>query len=101
MERRAAEQLVGALREMLTELAAATDDGDVGWLRPLAVLTAEIEYSALRRPTVDSNNLADECRELSELLAGFVRSARSSAWTISSMSRRPRDRIGFAPMMAR
>jgi hypothetical protein len=69
-ERRAAEALVGALEQMLAELARSTGDGDVAWIRPLAVLGAEIEYSAVRSPEVDSINLADECRQLSELLAG-------------------------------
>jgi hypothetical protein len=69
-ERRAAEALVGALEQMLAELAGATGDGDVAWIRPLAVLSAEIEYSAVRSPEFDSINLADECRELRDLLAG-------------------------------
>jgi hypothetical protein len=69
-EQRTAAVLVGALEEMLSRLAAgAKSDREVGWLRPLAVLGAEIEYTALRRPTVDSTGLADECRELSALLA--------------------------------
>jgi hypothetical protein len=68
-ERRAAAALVAALEDMLVQLQDATPDGDLGWLRPLAVLTAEIEYSALRRTTVDVANLAEECREVSDLLA--------------------------------
>jgi hypothetical protein len=70
VERRAAEALVRALEQMLAELAGATGDGDVAWIRPLAVLSAEIEYSAVRSPEVDSITLADECRELSDLLDG-------------------------------
>lgn len=69
-DRRAAEVLVGTLEKMLAELACSTDDGDVAWIRPLAVLSAEIEYSGVRSPEVDSVNLADECRQLSDLLAG-------------------------------
>jgi hypothetical protein len=69
-ERRAAEALVGALEQMLAELACSMGDSDVAWIRPLSVLSAEIEYSAVRRQGVDSINLADECRELSDLLAG-------------------------------
>jgi hypothetical protein len=69
-ERRAAEVLVGTLEEMLTELAATTGDGDVAWLRPLAVLSAEIEYSGVRSPQADAINLALGCRELSHLLVG-------------------------------
>jgi hypothetical protein len=68
VERGPAGLLVGTLEEMLAELAGAASNGDVGWLRPLAVLSVEIEYSALRCATVDSTNLADECRELSALL---------------------------------
>ena len=71
IERRAAEELVGALEQMLAELAGATGgDGDLAWTRPLAILSAEIEYSAVRTPEVDSINLADECRELRDLLTG-------------------------------
>ena len=69
VERHAAQALIGALEQMLAELAASTGDGDVAWVRPLAVLSAEIEYSAVRSREVDSINLADECRELSHLLA--------------------------------
>jgi hypothetical protein len=72
LERRAAEALVGTLEEMLAQLAAATGDGDVAWLRPLAVLSAEIEYSALRNPEADAVNLAQACRELSHLLASSI-----------------------------
>ena len=69
-ERCAAEALVGALEQMLTELAGSTGDSDLAWIRPLALLSAEIEYSAVRSREVDSVNLADECRELRDLLAG-------------------------------
>jgi len=67
--RRATEELVGALEQMLAELAGVTTGGDVGWVRPLAVLSAEIEYGALRRPQVDSIGLAVVCCELIDLLA--------------------------------
>jgi hypothetical protein len=73
VKRGAAEALVGALEQMLSELAGATDDGDVGWLRPLAVLSAEIEYSTVRSPRLDLINLADACRELSDLLTSAPR----------------------------
>jgi hypothetical protein len=69
VERGAAQALVGALEQMLAELAGLAGDGDLAWTRPLAVLSAEIEYSAVRSPEVDRVNLADECRELSDLLA--------------------------------
>jgi hypothetical protein len=69
-ERSRAAALVAALEEMLVALKDATVDGDVGWVRPLAVLSAEIEYSALRRSTVDATSLSEECREVRALLAG-------------------------------
>jgi hypothetical protein len=68
-ERRAAAALVAALEDILAQLQDATPDGDHGWLKPLAVVTAEIEYSALRGTTIDGANLAEECREVSDLLA--------------------------------
>jgi hypothetical protein len=68
IERSAAEALVGTLEEMLAELAG-TADGDTSWLRPLAVLSAEIEYSALRSPRVDASGVRDQCCELYHLLA--------------------------------
>jgi hypothetical protein len=43
-------------------------DGDNGWLRPLAILSAEIEYSALRSHRVDPSNVIDACCELHHLL---------------------------------
>ena|ERR1700722_1508931 len=70
VERRAADALVGALEEMLTELAAVTAGDDVGWVRPLAVLSAEIEYAAVRASPVDVKGLAAACCELVDLLAG-------------------------------
>jgi hypothetical protein len=70
VEKRAAEALVGALEQMLAELGGVTVGGDVGWVRPLAVLSAEIEYIALRSSRVDSIGLVHVCRELVDLLAG-------------------------------
>ena len=70
LEQRADEALVGTLEQMLAELAGLTVDGDLGWVRPLAVLSAEIEYSALRSSRVDSIGLAHACRELLDLLVG-------------------------------
>lgn len=70
VERRAAQVLVAVIEEMLAELAGFTGDGDVGWLRTLSVLSAEVEYSAVRCKSVDSINLVDECGELCGLLAG-------------------------------
>lgn len=67
VEQCAAENLIGALEQILAALAPASD-GNIGWLRPLAVLRAEIEYSTFRCASVDPVNLADECRELTELL---------------------------------
>ena len=68
-ERQAATVLVAALDEMLDALANATTDRNTDWLRPLAVLSAEIEYTALRGANVDPVNLADECRDVRNLLA--------------------------------
>ena len=67
IDRSAAEVLVGALEAMLAELTAAAD-GDNGWLRPLAILSAEIEYSALRSHRVDPSSVIDACCELHHLL---------------------------------
>ena len=67
--RRAAAALVADLECLLAALAQTTGETDVGWLRPLALLSAEIEYGALRRADVDAASLAEACRELSELLA--------------------------------
>jgi hypothetical protein len=68
VERRRAEAVVQVLEELLLALAGATVGADLGWLRPLAILAAEIEYSALRSRTLDSLNLANECQEVSDLL---------------------------------
>jgi hypothetical protein len=67
--------LVAHLEGMLAALAETAADRDVDWLRPLALLSAEIEYSALRRTDIDAAGLADECRELSDLLACSPRAA--------------------------
>jgi len=92
-ERSAARALVGALEAVLAELAAATVDGDVDWLRPLALLSAEIEYSALRGRTLDAANLANECREVTELLTsstvvdgGFASRYRTACRTSSAIA---------------
>jgi hypothetical protein len=53
---------------LLAALAQTEAETDVGWLRPLALLSAEIEYGALRRTDIDAASLADACRELSDLL---------------------------------
>ncbi len=78
-EQCAAEALVGALEQMLAELATTTARGDVGWVRPLAVLSAEIEYGALRSPRVDSVGLAQVCCELVDLLVGSPRAGTDFA----------------------
>jgi hypothetical protein len=67
--RRAAAALVADLEGLLAALAQTSAEMDVGWLRPLALLSAEIEYSALRRTDVDAATLGAACRELGELLA--------------------------------
>jgi hypothetical protein len=60
---------VAVLEEIAATLAKTTDDPDVEWLRPLAVLTVEIEYSSLRRPTIDTAMLVAKCGEVRDLLA--------------------------------
>jgi hypothetical protein len=65
-----AETLIGTLAELLRELAGAADNCGLGWLRPLAVLTAEIEFSSLRKSKIASAAITDECRELAGLLSG-------------------------------
>jgi hypothetical protein len=47
-----AEALIGTLAEVLRELAGAADNCELGWLRPLAVLTAPSEFSSLRKSRV-------------------------------------------------
>jgi hypothetical protein len=73
--RSAAAVLVAHLEGMLAALAETAADRDVDWLRPLALLSAEIEYSALRRTDIDAAGLAEECRELRDLLACSPRAA--------------------------
>ena len=68
-KRSTAAALVADLEGLLAALAQTEAEADVGWLRPLALLSAEIEYSALRRTDIDAGSLAEECRELSDLLA--------------------------------
>jgi len=67
--RRAAAAVVADLEVLLAALAQTEAETDGGWLRPLALLSAEIEYSALRRTDIDAESLAEACRELSDLLA--------------------------------
>jgi hypothetical protein len=64
------ETLLETLADLLRELGAAAENGEVGWLRPLAVLTAEIEFSLLRPSKLAAASVADECRELTGLLNG-------------------------------
>lgn len=97
-QRRAAVALVSALEQMLAALQDATVDGDLGWLRPLAVLSAEIEYSVLRRQTVDAAGFADECREVSELLSG---SARADEEFMTRYTRARRGSTAVAKLHAR
>jgi hypothetical protein len=67
--RSAAAALVADLELLLAALVQTGAETDVGWLRPLALLSAEIEYSALRRTDLDAASLAEACRELADLLA--------------------------------
>jgi hypothetical protein len=85
--------LIGTLEQMLGLLVGATRDGDVGWLRPLAVVSAEIEYSALHSDRVDSITVADECHELSDLLGG-------SRGVLDEFALRYRAACGASPALA-
>jgi hypothetical protein len=64
--RRAAAALVAELEGLLAALVHT--EAETGWLRPVALLSAEIEYSALRRTEIDTASLAEACRELRDLL---------------------------------
>lgn len=66
--RAAAAALVSALERLLAELSAATEDRD--WLRPLAILAAEIECGVLRQSTFEASDLAAAHREAIGLLCG-------------------------------
>jgi hypothetical protein len=66
--RHVAETLVSTVEEMLAQLAG-TSAGDTSWLRPLAVLCAELEYSVVRSRRFDPVTVSQECLELSHLLA--------------------------------
>jgi hypothetical protein len=63
-----ARALLSLLEELTTDLVRSTADGDFAWLKPLVVLLAEIEFTAMRPGCRDAATLADECRELGELL---------------------------------
>jgi hypothetical protein len=71
--RRAAAALVAELEGLLAALMHT--EAEPGWLRPIAVLSAEIEYTVLRRTDIDAVSLAETCRELSDLLACSPRAA--------------------------
>ena len=60
------EALLSLLEELTTDLVRSTTDADLAWLKPLVVLLAEIEFTAKRRSSPAT--LADECRELGDLL---------------------------------
>jgi len=113
--RSAAAVLVAHLEGMLAALAETAADRDVDWLRPLALLSAEIEYSALRRTDIDAAGLAEECRELRDLLACSPRAAipfvarypEASSWVSEQVVRRRRTvgypegltgKVGIAPV---
>ena len=61
------EGLVAVLDEVTIELERVADR-DLGWLRPLLVLRAQIEFTARRAPRLDPAALGEECGELGDLL---------------------------------
>jgi hypothetical protein len=60
--------LVSLVDEIVTELERIATESDVGWLQPLLVLQAEIEFTAIRARRADPATLADESEELGALL---------------------------------
>jgi hypothetical protein len=60
--------LVSLVDEIVAELERIDAAGDVGWLQPLLVLQAEIEFTAMRARRPDPAALADEFEELGALL---------------------------------
>jgi hypothetical protein len=58
--RAAALELAGVLDELVRMLAGASR-GDTGWLRPLAVATAEVEFSVRHRFHVGASDVAAAC----------------------------------------
>jgi hypothetical protein len=64
-----ARALVSALDELVSALAAATPGGDVSWIRPLAVLRTEVEYSALHGAASEVDEIGEECTEIVDLLS--------------------------------
>ncbi len=77
--RDAAAALLRALDGLNRELAASTPSGGLTWLRTLAVVTAELEFTLLRCPRTDWEAVATECRELHDLLTGAAPSNREFA----------------------
>jgi hypothetical protein len=56
------------LSSMTRALERSTSGGDLAWLRSLLVVSAEIEFTVARVPRVNLVVLADESRDLRELL---------------------------------
>jgi hypothetical protein len=65
--RAAALELAGTLNELLDALARASQ-GDVAWLRPLAVASAEVEFSVRDPYYPQGETIVAACREAFELL---------------------------------
>jgi hypothetical protein len=88
--RSAAVELVAMLDDLAEALKTATHQ--VGWLRPLGAIRAELEYGVLGRSYVDEAMLTHHCREVLDLLAGDQRefadryaSARASSPAVQSL----------------
>jgi two-component system phosphate regulon sensor histidine kinase PhoR len=84
--RRTAVELVALLDDMVEALKVATRQ--VGWVRPLAAIHAEIEHGVLPRSYVDGMMLAPSCREVLALVGGS-RSAEFSERYASARSASP------------
>jgi two-component system phosphate regulon sensor histidine kinase PhoR len=92
--RRTAAELVALLDDMVEALKVATRQ--VGWVRPLVAIHAEIEHGVLPRSYVDGTMLAPSCREVLALVGGSRRtefseryaSARSSSPRVQALHER-------------
>jgi hypothetical protein len=89
--RAAALGLAGVLDELVDTLVGASH-GEVAWLRALAVVSVEVEFSVRHRSHVDANDVAAACQEASDLLTAepgseddfasrYARARTASIWT--------------------
>jgi hypothetical protein len=71
--------LLLVLEEIFAEVERSRRDGDLGWLNPLLVLSAEIEFTSVRATRPDDVALVDRCRELGDLLSAASEGEREFA----------------------